>query len=109
MRASAGAVFGVPLVEEDDPVQVLERLGARGVRRLGTVARGGENPAVAGLTGGVALVLGNEAHGLPEAVVSRLDGNVTIPMAGHAESLNVAVAGSVLLFEGARQRMEGGR
>jgi RNA methyltransferase, TrmH family len=109
VRASAGAVFGVPLVEEDDPVQVLDRLGARGVRRLGTVARGGENPAVAGLTGGVALVLGNEAHGLPEAVVSRLDGNVTIPMAGHAESLNVAVAGSVLLFEGARQRMEGGR
>ena len=41
--------------------------------------------------------------------MSRLDGNVTIPMAGHAESLNVAVAGSVLLFEGARQRMEGER
>jgi len=109
VRASAGAVFGIPLVEEDDPVQVLERLGARGVRRLGTVARGGDAPERAGLRGGVALVLGNEAHGLPDGVASRLDGTVTIPMAGPAESLNVAVAGSVLLFEGARQRAEGER
>ena len=109
VRASAGAVFGVPMVEEDDPVQVLERLGARGVRRLGTVARGGDSPERAGLTGGVALVLGNEAHGLPDVVTALLDGAVTIPMAGHAESLNVAVAGSVLLFEGARQRAEGDR
>ena len=109
VRASAGAVFGVPLVEEEDPVQVLERLGARGVRRLGTVARGGQPPAAAGLSGGVALVVGNEAHGLPTEVEALLDGRVTIPMAGRAESLNVAVAGSVLLFEAARQRTEGER
>lgn len=107
VRASAGAVFGIALAEEDDPVQVLERLGTRGVRRLGTVARGGVDPAVAGLTDGIALVLGNEAHGLPSEVTARLDGTVTIPMAGRAESLNVAVAGSVLLFEAARQRAEG--
>ena len=63
----------------------------------------------AGLSGGVALVLGNEAHGLPTEVEALLDGRVTIPMAGRAESLNVAVAGSVLLFEAARQRTEGER
>ena len=54
----------------------------------------------------VALVLGNEAHGLPAGVV--LDELVTIPMAGSGESLNVGMAAAVLAFEVARQRRRGG-
>ncbi len=49
-------------------------------------------------------MLGNEAHGIDPAVDDRLDGQVQIPMAGPAESLNVAMAGTVLCFESARQR-----
>ncbi len=52
----------------------------------------------------VALVLGNEAHGLSDTVVAHVDGLISIPMAGSAESLNVAMAGTVLAFEAARQR-----
>ena len=104
VRASAGAIFGVPLVEDGDPLEVLEMLSSRGVRALGTIARGGEAPDALNLASGVALVLGNEAHGLPEEVADLLDGSVTIPMAGVSESLNVGVAGSILLFESARQR-----
>jgi TrmH family RNA methyltransferase len=49
-------------------------------------------------------VLGSEAHGVPDAVVALLDTVVRIPMSGASESLNVAVAASVLMFEAARQR-----
>ncbi|MBV9951035.1 MAG: RNA methyltransferase, partial [Acidimicrobiia bacterium] len=52
----------------------------------------------------VALVLGSEAHGLPDAVTPLLDRVVSIPMAGDTESLNVAAAGAIVCFEVARQR-----
>jgi TrmH family RNA methyltransferase len=50
------------------------------------------------------VVLGNEAHGIAPEVGARLDGQVRIPMAGPADSLNVAMAGTILCFESARQR-----
>ena len=55
----------------------------------------------------MALVFGNEAHGLPDAVGDALDGLVTIPMAGRAESLNLGMAASILLYEAGRQRSGG--
>lgn len=104
VRASAGSLFHVPVVSGGDPVAVLDALGARGLRRLGTVARDGESLDEADLTGPVALVLGNEAHGLPAEVDACLDGHLTIPMIGRSESLNVGMATAVLCFEVARQR-----
>jgi TrmH family RNA methyltransferase len=109
VRASAGAVFGIPIVASrpggpgNDPVDVLEELGAAGRKRYGAMV-GGAPASEVDLTVRVALVLGNEAHGLSEAVVAHVDGLVSIPMAGSAESLNVAMAGTVLAFEAARQR-----
>jgi TrmH family RNA methyltransferase len=104
VRSTAGAIFGIPIVEADDPVNVLDALGARGRRRLGTVATGGIPVDEVDLTGPVALVVGNEAHGLPDAVTAALDATVSIPIEPAAESLNVAMAATVLLFEAARQR-----
>ena len=104
VRSTAGAIFGIPIVEADDPVNVLDALGARGRRRLGTVATGGRPIDDIDLTVPVALVVGNEAHGLPDAVAPALDATVTIPIEPAAESLNVAMATTVLLFEAARQR-----
>ena len=104
VRASAGALFHVPVVAGGEPVEVLERLGAAGLQRLGTVARGGEAPEAVDLRAPVAFALGNEAHGLPGAVDACLDRRVTIPMAGRTDSLNVGMAAAVLCFEAARQR-----
>ena len=104
VRASAGSVFHVPVVVGGDSVEVLERLGERGLRRLGTVPRGGEVCYEADLRTPFALVLGNEAAGLPAHVEGVLDGRLTIPMAGRAESLNVGMAAAVLCFEAMRQR-----
>jgi RNA methyltransferase, TrmH family len=102
VRASAGSLFHVPIVNGGAVGDVLATLAAWGVRRLGTVARGGTLYDDVDLTAPVAIVLGNEAHGLPDGVP--LDETVTIPMAGTGESLNVGMAAAVLAFEVSRQR-----
>jgi RNA methyltransferase, TrmH family len=104
VRASAGSLFHVPVVAGGEPVEVLERMGVWGMRRLGTQAHGGEPYDRADLASPVALVLGNEAHGLPSRLDAVLDGRLTIPMPGRTESLNVGMAAAVLCFEAARQR-----
>lgn len=108
VRASAGALFHVPVVAGGDAVAVLDHLGSVGVRRFATAAAGGEPYTAVDLSGRAAVVLGNEAHGLPATVSSHVDGTVTIPMAGRSESLNVGMAATVLCFEAARQRSAAG-
>lgn len=104
VRAAAGALFHVPVAVGGEAVGVLERLGQRGVRTVATVPEGGCAYDAADLAGPVAIVLGSEAHGLPADVLARVDEQITIPMVGRAESLNVAMAGSILCFEALRQR-----
>lgn len=104
VRASAGSVLGVPIVAVDEAGPVLGALRARGWRSVGAVGDADETYVRADLTGSVVLVVGSEAHGIPDEVVGALDAVVRIPMAGAVESLNAAVAASVLLFEAARQR-----
>ena len=104
VRASAGALFRVPLVTDVMPAEALERLAAHGYRCWATVPRGGTNYEVANLDGPTALVLGNEGAGLPAEVVDRLDGSLTIPMADGTESLNVAMTAAVLCFDMLRRR-----
>jgi TrmH family RNA methyltransferase len=109
VRASAGALFHVPVVAGGDAVEMLRRIGAAGVRRLGTVAGGGRDYDRVDLTQPVAFVLGNEANGLPASVDPEIDEAVTIPMPGAAESLNVGMAAAVLCFEASRQRRVAGQ
>ena len=104
VRASAGALFHLPVSVGGDAVAVLEALSEVGVQRAATVVRGGVPYDQLDLTGPVALVLGSEAHGLPAALDALVDLRCTIPMVGRSESLNVAMAGSVLCFEALRQR-----
>ena len=105
VRSSAGAVFHVPIVSAGPATEVLAEIGEWGLRRLGTVSEGGVDYAAEDLTGRVAFVFGNEAAGLPlEELGTQLDGLVSIPMTGGAESLNVGMAAAVVCFEVARQR-----
>lgn len=104
VRASAGSLFHTRIVARGEPVKVLGTLGGWGLRRLGTRPDGGEPYHRVDLTTPTALVLGNEANGLPPAAGAAVDGWITIPMAGRAESLNVGMAAAVVCFEAARQR-----
>jgi TrmH family RNA methyltransferase len=104
VRASAGALFHVPVVAGGPVPGVLDQLGRWGLARLGTVARGGEDYTTVDLRRPTAVVLGNEAAGLPAGLETLLDGGLTIPMTGRSESLNVGMAAAVVCFEAARQR-----
>ncbi|MEW6473333.1 MAG: RNA methyltransferase [Actinomycetota bacterium] len=104
VRASAGALFHVPVVEGCDPQEVLGVLGDLGHHRIAAVAHGGERPDRVDLNRPVALVFGNEAAGLSPDVLDRVDHQVTIPMPGRSESLNLGMAASMLLYEARRQR-----
>ena len=108
VRASAGTLFRLPVVAGDgqDTGAILDYLEARGVVRVAAVARGGRPHTAHDWTGPTALVLGNESHGLAGDFESRIDATVTIPMESTVESLNVAMAATVLCFESARQRQD---
>lgn len=97
VRSTAGSLFRVPVT-----VLGLGDLGALGVRCLAASSHRGAAYTDTDLTGPVALVVGNEAHGVDDG--APVDGWVTIPHHGSAESLNVAMAATVLAFEVARQR-----
>jgi RNA methyltransferase, TrmH family len=94
LRAGAGGHFGAPVARAVG----LEELRSGGRSLAATVARGGVSPAA--LPGGpLAILVGDEARGLPEAVVAACDLAVTIPMPGGTESLNAAVAGAIVAYE----------
>lgn len=94
VRASAGAVFRVPLAGFDDPAG----------RRIALVSEGGRR--LAGLEPGVPVtyVLGAEREGLPDEIVAACDESATIALAEGSESLNVAIAGAIALYEHRRGR-----
>ena len=101
LRASSGSAFRFPVVNcENDAL--LQATKQRGVRLLAAVAHDGgfEHD----LRGPVALLIGNEGSGLSQEWIDAADGSISIPCPGLTESLNAAVAGSVLLYEAARLR-----
>jgi RNA methyltransferase, TrmH family len=108
VRSSAGAILHIPTVAAGPAPVVLREISGWGLRRLGAVREGGADYATLDLTLPSALVFGNEAAGLPVDLVEKeIDGWVSIPMPGGAESLNVGMAAAVLCFEAARQRRFG--
>jgi RNA methyltransferase, TrmH family len=94
LRASAGAIFRVPISSFDEPSG----------RRIALVPRGGMPLPELDLPGETTFVLGAERAGLPEDVLAACDERATIPQAASAESLNVAMAGTIALYELARRR-----
>lgn len=103
VRASAGSMFRIPVVAIDDGIRAFDQLRASGRTVAVTVVRNGTSHEASDLRG-AAIVLGNEAHGIPQELIDAADLEITIPLAGPTESLNVAAAGAVLCFESWRQR-----
>lgn len=102
LRASAGSIFSVPVVVEGQAAAAVEAMRAAGLRVLATTLDGDISLDEAPLDGPTAWLFGPEAHGLPAEVATLASHRVRIPMAGAAESLNVAAAAAICLYQSAR-------
>jgi 23S rRNA (guanosine2251-2'-O)-methyltransferase len=104
IKASAGASEHLLLAPVDDLAATLSDLHTDGLRIVGADEDASLSYAEADLRGPIAIVVGSEGKGMSGPVKRRLDLAVRIPMRGKIESLNAAVAGSILLFAAAQQR-----
>ena len=100
MRSSAGSLLRIPIVAYDDVDDALDALREAGLRVVGTDVRAGEPHDGGVMVPPVAIVMGNEPHGLDSE--TGVDDWAHIAMPGRTESLNVAMAGTLLLFEARR-------
>jgi len=102
LRGSMGSLLRVPVVEAEGAAELARALDARGLRQVTAGTRGGQAFSDFDWSGALALWMASEAGELPEATADFE--SVTIPMAGAVESLNVGVAGALLLFAAERWR-----
>lgn len=106
-KASAGAVYHVPVADVVNIARAVEDLKAAGVWTVGLDADGERHYDEVDLTLPTAIVVGAEGSGLRRLVRERCDLLASIPMRGRLGSLNVSVAAAVVLFEAVRQRNRG--
>lgn len=104
VRASAGSLFHVPVVRERSTADILGQLRASGLTIVATTMNGEVSLAEAGdnLTQPTAWLFGNEAHGLPNELIEAADYRVSIPIHGSAESLNMATAAAMCMWESSK-------
>lgn len=101
LRASAGSIFSIPVLSDSDAGGVVTRLKGAGLQVLATVLNGESSLDDVDLTAPTAWLFGPEAHGLPSDVAELATTGVHIPMPGSAESLNVASAAAICLYQSA--------
>lgn len=104
VRGSRGAVFTVPIAIQGDVRRVIEEARKRGLRIVATSANSSTGYTSVDLTIPTLIVVGNEHVGISDKVRQLADEIVRIPMLGRINSLNIAVAASVVLYEAVRQR-----
>jgi len=104
LRASAGSIFHLPVIVEPDAVAAVTALRGAGLTVLATTLDDAVDLADADLSRPTAWLFGPEAHGLPDDVTALADQRVRIEMPGRAESLNVAAAAAICLYQSARAR-----
>ena len=104
VKASAGATEYLPIARVTNASRALQELKSRNIWTIGLDERGGQSYDQLDYKMDCALVLGAEGHGLHEQIRKRCDFLVRIPMLGKVPSLNVSVAGAVVMYELARQR-----
>jgi TrmH family RNA methyltransferase len=110
VRASAGSVFRLPIIHRHGKSttakleEISEKLRTQDVRLLATSSHKGTPLDQADLKSPAAIFFGNEGSGLPRDMMAQMDESIAIPHAPQVESLNAAIAASIVLYEAARQR-----
>lgn len=106
LRSTMGSLFHLPVVTDVEPDNVLNLLSEAGLQLVVGAPSAARTVGSLDLTRPTALVVGSEARGPSSEVIQRAAHLVRIPMPGRAESLNVATAASILLYEAVRQRID---
>jgi TrmH family RNA methyltransferase len=104
LRGSMGSALRLPVLGDITTEVALAVMKKTGLRTVAAVARDGRDPDALDWSGPLGLLLGGEGPGLAHDIVASCDQRVTIPMASPVESLNVAVAGAILVYAARRQR-----
>lgn len=104
LRGSMGSALRLPIASATDGAVAVRDARRHGCRVIGAVPRTGTRYVDLDMTCSIAIAVGSEGQGLPDAVLRDLDDRVSIPMASPVESLNTAVTAALLLYEAARQR-----
>lgn len=105
-RSSVGAVNYLDIVQADDLATTCRMLLQQGLELIAATEKGSSAPDRIDLRRGTAILIGNEAAGIPEELLDLCSRQVCIPIAGHVDSLNAAVAAGILCYELRRQRTE---
>ena len=103
IRSTMGSLFHIPVVYDDGDLSIVRALINKGFSLLSTSLEGDKNFFEEDLTGNLIISVGNEGNGVSKEVYELSDKKVKIPMPGGAESLNVAIASSIILYEKVRQ------
>ena len=103
IRSTMGSIFYIPIHYDDENLSLVNELKGKGFDLVVTSLDTDKNFFEADLRGKVLLTVGNEGNGVSVEVLEIADTKVKIPMPGNAESLNVAVASSVIMYEKVRQ------
>ena len=104
VRASMGSIFRLPFLTNQDPYDCLKILRSRGYKIWATAGHGGASFWEADLAQPNAVIFGQEGAGVPEDLIGEADGLLTISMIPPTESLNVAMAAGLVIYEGLRQK-----
>ena len=107
LRASVGSIFSIPVIAEIGVAEAVTALRDAGLQVLATTVDGEVSLDDAELSAPTAWLFGPEAHGLPGDVAALATARVRIPMRGGAESLNVASAAAICLYQSARAHRTG--
>ena len=109
LRGAMGSSFRLPVARADDPAAVARLASAHGLQVIAAATRGGTPVAEIDLRSPCLVWLGAEGPGLDRGAAATADETVSIPMRAPVESLNIAVAAALIVYEAARQRNGGVR
>ena len=104
IRSTMGSIYRMPVVYVEDLLELLNTFRKKGIKSYAAHLEGKNSYDKEDYKGGTAILIGNEGNGLRDEVADSADVWVQIPMQGKVESLNAAIAASILMFEVYRQR-----
>lgn len=106
VRATMGSIFRMPIYHELDGIKVIEEFKRNNIKIYSTSLEGSEYIQKVNLKDASVIIIGNESKGVSKSLESLADNLVKIPMLGEAESLNAAIASSIIMYEAMRQRIQ---